>query len=166
MRTLLISFSVLLFLLVSCKPSTDDAIAYNDKIINEQIAVATAIDTLNMYISNKDTVNIKPCYEKLIQSIQFSIYKIDSLNEFDNQAEYKNKIKALLSSYKQITENEYSNLIAICYLPDSLISQDTLNYFNSTLQQINEKFSEQMKEFNTFQESFAKKYNFSLIDKK
>jgi hypothetical protein len=166
MKTEIITLASLILLFISCTPSKEEAVDYNDKLVNEQILVATSIDSLNELISNKDTIQIKNCYNDLLNTITKSTNKIDSMNDFDNNSDYKNYIKKLLQAYREIIENEYKNLINICYLPDTLISQDTLIFFNSTLNTINNSISIQTKEFNTFQENFAKKYNFTLIDKK
>lgn len=166
MKTKIFFLASLLSLFICCNPSSDEAVEYNDNIVNEQILIATAIDSLNVYISNKDTNKIKTYYQQLLNTIKVSTNKIDSIKDFDNQPDYKNNIKKLFKTYQEIIDNEYMNLINICYLSDSLITQDTLNYFNFTLNLINEKISLQMKEFNTFQESYAKKYNFSLVNKK
>lgn len=166
MKNKIFYLASILALFISCSPSTNEAVEYNDKIVNEQILVATAIDSLNELISNKDTSQINTCYQGLLNTIKLSSTKIDSITDFDNQDDYKNAIKKFLKTYQEILDNEYKNLIHICYLPDTLINQDTLDFFNKTLNQINKKVTTQMTEFNTFQESFAKKYNFSLIDKK
>jgi len=166
MKTKVFFLASLLSLFISCKPSTDDAVNYNDKIVNEQILVASTIDSLNVLISNKDTTHIKNYYKELLHTIKTSSNKIDSIKDFDNQPDYNNNIKKLFKVYQDVIDNEYKNLINVCYLSDSSITKDTFNYFNFTLNQITEKISKQMKEFNTFQENFAKKYNFSLVEKK
>jgi hypothetical protein len=166
MKTKIISLASILLLFISCSPSTDEAVNYNDKLVNEQILVATSIDSLNELISNKDTTQIKSYYQKLSNTIITSTNKIDRYDNFDNNSDYKNSIKKLFQAYQKICDNEYKDLINICYLPDTLFTQDTLNFFNITLNKINEKIAVQTKEFNTFQENFAKKYNFTLIDKK
>jgi len=160
------SLVFLISLLSACKPSAEDAINYNDQMISEQAKVATVLDSLNQLIKNKDTLNITSFYNKTLEEVKKSIDSIQKTTDFNKEPDYKNQMLKLLKTYQSLTENEYHQVIDICLISDSSLTKDTLAFLNKTLLQINDKISVQMKEFTHFQQDFAKKYEFSLVDSK
>lgn len=159
-------FILLISVFSACKPSAEDAINYNDQMISKQIKIAIALDSLNQFIKNKDTLNITEFYNKTIVDLNKTIDTIQKINDFNNESDYKNQILKLLKTYKSLAENEYQQVINICMISDSSLTKDTLAFLNKALLQINDKTSAQLKEFNLFQQNFAKKYKFSLVDSK
>lgn len=161
-------FSLLFLILVlfACKSSDKDALNYNDRMISKQVRIATALDSLNQLIKNKDTLNVGSFKDKTLDIINKSIDSIQKISDFNKESDYKNHILKLLDTYKSLLLNEYSQVIHICLISDSSLTKDTLTFLNNTLLKINDEISNQLNEFTLFQQNFAKKYEFPLNDNK
>ncbi|MBI5541135.1 MAG: hypothetical protein HY951_13800 [Bacteroidia bacterium] len=149
-------------LAVSCSPSTEEAVKYNDLMIDEQLKISTLFDSLNYCLDSNISKKLLPTHNKIIKQIEESTIKINQAEAFDKTDEYKKNIMSLFEVYKDIATNEYNQIINIYLLPDSLYTIEDENKLNNYWNNAYKKIQLQLLEFNKFQEEFSRKYNFKL----
>ncbi len=149
-------------LLISCSPSKEEAIKYNDSMIEEQLKIVSLFDSLNYCLDSNISQQLLPIQKKLSNQIEESLKKINKIEEFDKNSNYKKNIEALFNVYKDITNNEYYKIINIYILPDSLYSNEEEVKLNIFWNEAFKKVQNQLVEFNKVQVDFSKKYNFKL----
>ncbi len=149
-------------LLISCSPSKEEAIKYNDSMIEEQLKIVSLFDSLNYCLDSNISQQLLPIQKKLSNQIEESLKKINKIEEFDKNSNYKKNIEALFNVYKDITNNEYYKIINIYILPDSLYSNEEEVKLNIFWNEAFKKVQNQLFEFNKVQVDFSKKYNFKL----
>lgn len=165
-----INICLLLFftglLLISCSPTTEEAVSYNDSMIDEQFKITLLFDSLNYCLDSNISEKLLPFKNKLIKQIEESTIKINKAKAFDKTDEYKININKLFDVYKDVVTNEYNQIINIYLLPDSLYTIEDEKKLNNFWDNAYKKVQNQLKEFNKFQEEFSKKYNFKLEEMK
>jgi hypothetical protein len=149
-------------LLFSCSPSSEDAIKYNDSMIEEQLKIVSLFDSLNYCLDHNISQQLLPIQKKLINQIEESSKKINKFEDFDKNDNYKKNIEELFNVYNDIANNEYNKIINIYLLPDSLYTNEEEIKLNKFWDSAFNKVQNQLIEFNKFQEDFSKKYNFKL----
>jgi hypothetical protein len=93
----------------------------------------------------------------LNKSIQF----IDSLEVYNNETTYHNAAKKLFALYKDLTENEYQQLLNIIEDPE-LEFKDFKAKKQKIFDGMKQKTAKVYPEFNAAQEAFCKKYGLKL----
>jgi hypothetical protein len=167
MKKLFLGMGVaVLFLLTACGPTTDQAVAYNDQLIAEQIKIVDKLNALDQSLEDYESGLFAQAHADLLTQIEASTKVVTAAEDFDGKADYKTELLALFTAYKSAAEGEYKQMVDIYQLPDSLYTKDDENRFNELWAASNEKINGAMDKFNVFQESFATKWNFALVDKK
>lgn len=150
------------FFLLACSNITENAIKYNDQIINQQQKIVSLFNKLDS--SFADTINhsFKIIQQELLKEIEYQLKSIDSIPNFDNKDQFKREYKTLLITYHDVVKNDYSKMINLYTLPDSLYTQNVENDFIETNKIANEKLQQALKKFIKFQKQFANEYKFNL----
>ena len=131
-------------------------------MIEEQLKIVSLFDSLNYCLDSNISQQLLPIQKKLSNQIEESLKKINKIEEFDKNSNYKKNIEALFNVYKDITNNEYYKIINIYILPDSLYSNEEEVKLNIFWNEAFKKVQNQLFEFNKVQVDFSKKYNFKL----
>ena len=158
-RVFLVVIISLTTFLTACKPSEKEIIRYNDEIVELQYGMLYAEAELINAISIGDTNLILITYNDLLYQIEKSIQNIELIEEIDEETSLKKIAAEMFYLYKTIYENEYNEIIRICFIPDEEYTpaDDSLFYLIATeadmiLNEINLEF------FNT-QKKLSEKYN-------
>ncbi|MGQ9847029.1 MAG: LIC11966 family surface protein [Bacteroidales bacterium] len=152
------------FLLFACTNISENAIKYNDQIINLQHKIVRLFNKLDS--SFADTINhsFKIIHQELLQEIESQLKSIDSIPNFDNKDRFKQEYKTLLTVYYDVVKNDYSKMINLYLLPDSLYTQNVKDDFLQTNKIANEKLQHALNKFIEAQKQFAIEYKFNLQD--
>jgi len=166
MKTIFLLFILSALALSSCTPTTNDAVKYNDSMIDEQIKIVKLFDSLEKCLDSNLTGQLLPVHKKLLKQIETSTEIINKVEDFDKSNDYKRNIKTLFEVYKDVAESEYNKIIEIYLLPDTLYTKEIEQKFNSYYESAYNKIKTQMEKFDKFQKGFSKKYGFELVDNK
>ncbi|NMC99686.1 MAG: hypothetical protein GYA62_08200, partial [Bacteroidales bacterium] len=133
-------------------------------IINQQQKIVQLFNKLDS--SFADTVNqsFKTIYQELMQEVEHQLKSIDSFPDFDGNNQFKQEYKTLLTVYQDVVKNDYSKMIDLYTLPDSLYTQNVKDDFLQTNKIANDKLQEALNRFIEVQKQFASKYKFNLQD--
>jgi len=101
------STACLILFLSACKPTREEALKYNDAIIDEQVAVMDLINALNSSINTYDKDTFDLGYKKLDAQLNKSIQKVSSMDDLGGKTEFKD---AAIAYFKTIKEGMVSEL--------------------------------------------------------
>jgi len=151
-----------LTMLISCRPTSDDAIKYNDLLVAQQTKVfekeSALIDALQKNANDK----IDPLYKDLLAQIDKAKDTLEKIGKFDGKTDMKDAVAKVLATYKAVATSEYPEMIRISKMPDSLYSQDDDNKRMDLSKKIDDELDKSVNDFLEVQKAFSVKYKFEL----
>ena len=146
---------------ISCGNS-DDAIKYNDSLVDLQTRVFEK-ESLLIDAMNKNTIDkIDPLYKDLLTQIDKASDTIEKIGKFDGKTEMKDAAKKVLATYRTVATNEYPEIIRIAKMPDSLYSPAEENKSIDLRKKIDDELDKAVNDFLEIQKSFSVKYKFEI----
>ena len=156
-----------MFILSSCTPSKEDAMNYNDKIINEQNKIIESEKVL--IIAIKDTLIKESALEPLLKNLSNQIIEskktIEGMDKFNRKTDFKDAALKFLNAYSDVVDNQYTAWLKILKIPDDQLTEDVANQEDKLVNTINTKLNNANDEFVIVQKEFAAKYKFKLAEK-
>jgi predicted secreted protein len=151
------------FTFQSCGPTPEDAIKYNDAII-DQVNLVINSDKLSDALG-KEAADMKAFNEGFIKQINDAIDAVKKNGGFDGKTDFMDMAVKYLTIYKGVAENEYKGIIEInSKNPEDITDEDDAK--NSKLSEdADKKLQAASDEFDTFQKDFAKRYKFEIESK-
>lgn len=154
---------VLAFFIVSCGPTTDDAIKHNDKIVLDQKEI---IDSQNMFLTSmidaKDSAAVSQSFENYLKILTEKEKKYAEIGKFDEKDSFRIAMQTYIDQMISITENEYKNLVEIYNKDIETVLQSDRDNWEKIAKEANGKESQANDAFLEAQKSFAKEYKFDL----
>lgn len=135
--------------------NNNDAVEYNDKIVNEQTKIGEAILAFSNNPNNFSLSLIKEQAEK-------SQDVLKQMKPFEGNKQFLAAAKALFKFYADITNKEYKKILEIIEDKDKYSPSDITAKINELSNSISKREVPLDKAFEDAQVEFAKKYNFSL----
>ncbi len=158
-------FHILLFSLVainSCQSPATEAMKYNDQIVNHQVLIIDAIDSLENSFRDYKTERMNRFYSNLTQQVQNGTAALEKMNDFEGDKSLLEGAKTLFSTYQQVTQDNYPQIIKILSLPDSSFTrEDQQNLFDQQTI-INDKLKEAHQNFLEIQNEFGKNHQLTF----
>ena len=170
-RVIFVAFIGLLAIIwQSCKKQ--NPAEYNDKIINEQIAITEkiekmkkAIDDFNLMSDEKQALaNMDSAYNSLVFQIDSSIAKVSAMENFKDDSTLKQAALELFNEYKNLT-SKYKRIIELYKIPDEMFTAENSKEIDSLANEIETRSKNAFNKFLKVQKDFAEKYNLNLIKK-
>jgi len=164
MKKIISVFSLLfaMTLLISCGPTSNDAIKYNDSLVDLQSKIFEKESALIDAISKNTSDKIDPLYKDLLTQIDKAKDTLEKIGSFDGKTEMKDAVMKVFSTYKGVATNEYPEIIKLAKMPDSLYTQDDDNKKIDLSKKIDDELDKAVNDFLEIQKSFAVKYKFEL----
>ncbi len=135
--------------------NSDDALAYNDKIVSEQTKIG---ERILAFSTDPNEFSLKQIKTQSDESLSV----LSSMKPIDGNKDFLNAAKALFKFYGSITKDEYKKILAILQQKDKY-SQEQLNAkIGEYTASISKKENPLDNNFQTAQIAFAKKYGFTL----
>ncbi|MFN8295147.1 MAG: hypothetical protein U0T69_03080 [Chitinophagales bacterium] len=131
-----------------------EAYTFHQSIVEAQQNIGKEVFEFNERATD---LNLKILKFELQKSIDF----INNLKVYNNETEYYNATKKLFALYKDISENEYPQLLKIIEDPD-LDFKDFKVKKQKIFDSMKAKTAAVYPEFNAAQEKFCKKYGIKL----
>jgi len=164
--TSLLFLMTVVFMVTSCKPSKEDAINYNDKIIREQKKIVQGekelIEAIKQNLNKGNTLD--NLLKELSDQIDASKKIIEEMKDFDGKSDFKDAALAFLKSYKEVVDNEYTKWLKNLKTPDDQVTEDTLYEEEELVHAINRKLDKTNTDFLNAQKDFAAKYQIKLSE--
>lgn len=153
-------------LIISCSPTTEDAIKYNDALIDQQTKVIQAEDALIQAISENNPEILDEALNKLTKQITSSEEAVNKMSKFDGKSDYKDAALSLFKAYKSAAEKEYPEIIKIAKTPNDQYTQDMDDQLMALSKTVDERLNKEIEAFVAKQKEFAEKYKFELTKNK
>lgn len=166
MKKTFLSFAVLVAL-SACGPNTNDAVKYNDLIIDWVDHVKEPQQSLINQLDGHNIDSLKITQLAFTKSIEESVKALEGLQAFDNSSDYLGAAKKFIGDLKSLSDNEVK-LMANILMKDSLsISEEDVKMAEESGTKFDTKYEKAFNEFAEAQKQFAVKWNFKLLyDKK
>ncbi len=151
--------------MISCGPTTEDAIKHNDNIVADQKEMLDLeSDFVNAIVDGQDESAIKKTFKKYTDFLDEMEKKYNDMDEFDEKDTFRKAMINLVTEFKKVAKNEYDEMVQIYTKdPDALTDTDFEKWEELT-NVVDEKESKANDEFLDAQKEFAKEYNFDLKD--
>jgi hypothetical protein len=154
---------VSLFLLYSCKPSKEDAIKYNDQIIDEQTALNLKIEALNKSFkkwSSADSLDI--CWVNALDQAEKSLKKLDEMKDFHGNSDLRIGAINLFKVYKAVISTEFKEMVRIYKMPDEFYTKEQELKWSNLSDDAFNKMDKAISEMSNIQQKFAKEFGFEV----
>ena len=156
----------IVFMVTSCKPSKEDAINYNDKIIREQKKIVQSekelIEAIKQDLTKGST--LETLLKELSDQIDASKKIIEEMKDFDGKSDFKDAALTFLKSYKDVCDNEYTKWLKNLKIPEDQVTEDVLYEEEELVHAINRKLDKTNTEFLNAQKDFAAIYQIKLTE--
>ena len=152
-----------LIVISSCNNLSNDATIYNQKIINQHQLVILYEDSLGEVITKNMPEKLDETYNKFLEQIDKSKQIVEDIEQFDNDTILREASINFFSVYKEIAENEYSEIIKIAKISDDNYTQTDDKILKSIAKEINDRLQLELDTFITVQKEFANRYEFELV---
>jgi hypothetical protein len=161
-----LAFAALIALLISCKPSKEEAKKYNDALVNEEVLVIEAESAFTDAVVNNKQEELDKLYDAFVSQIDASTTLISAMKPLGGDTKFKDATLALLTAYKSVAKNEYAEVLKIAKLPDEEFTEELNNKLNDLSIAIDEKLNKEVQNFLNAQKELAGKYDITLASTK
>ena len=155
-------FSVFIICGSGCKPSPDEAVAYNERIIREQKAIVDKINDLDLTLSTYKPTEMDVAYSNAYKQVIASIATVKAMEVFDTKSEFKDAALQVFDIYKVTLEVEYKELVGLLKKSDEEYTLEDEERAKKLFIDIAEKLNNAYEDIIAVQGAFAEKYNFTL----
>jgi hypothetical protein len=162
MKKLLVLLSLLPILIVTCKPSVKEAIAYNDTLVHYHAEIDKYVELMADTYENYIAAEMDSAYKAALQSTEKGIEFVQSLGPFSSDDTYRQSVLDLFMLYKSVIETEHTRMIELMKLPPEKYQQKEIEEFERLSNESKKKILDKIEEINRLQVEFAKKFNFEI----
>lgn len=164
MSKLILLFVGLLFAFEFKAQNFKTAVEYNDYIVQQQNLIGTQIIKFNEEMGKEGATatSVQPYYEKLLSINKTAIENVSKMPGFENNVALRDAVLELLKFYERTFSVDYKKIIDLVFsknLDDAAIGE-----INRLLEKITSEEKPYDEKFAAAQASFAKQYNFELIE--
>ncbi len=157
------AYSLMIILLAtlfySCAPTPEQARKFNDDVIAEQVAVMTAINTLESANQTYKPELIEPALKAAAEQIDKSLTRLHAIGNIDEETDFFPLTIELIELFKDQVNNEYVKILEQYKLSDEEYDEDATN---ALLKSIDDDYAPLAEKFSVAQQKFADKYGFEL----
>jgi len=155
----------LIFFLVSCTNTGDNAVSYNEKIVLSYEKVASLEDRLMFYILKNDSVNFDTCYIDFLNQIEVSKTEIKNLGAYNEYSEFQEAALQMLEMYKNKAADRLVELMNFMKggKEEGMGSGINGDFFELKLFELDSIIEEEFERFENQQKKFAEMFGFVLM---
>lgn len=166
MKKTLVSLSALLAL-SSCGPTTNDAVKYNDSIIDWVDHVKEPQEKLIDQLDGHNIDSLKITQLAFANASEESSKALEGIKAFDDKTEYLDAAKKFIMEIKSLSDNEVKSLANVLMKDSLSISEEDVKIAEKSGVSFDSKYEKAFNDFAEAQKQFAVKWNFKLMyDKK
>lgn len=158
-------FSLLLVGLIACsgKRTTEEAIKYNDEVVEIAKVVFDSEEKLIVAIQeNKPADVIDEMYDEYLKNLNEIKEEYESMKPFDDEDNLRIAIVDFFDKTINLVENELAEIIAVHHKGYENLTNEELNQFLNTLEKFDLAFEENMEKVSNEQLIFAERYDFDI----
>lgn len=150
-------------LLVSCKPSVDDARKYNDDLIAiEKKLTAKETAYLDIAFTDSSKAQKTAVYEAVVKEANDALAAADKMEAFDGSTEYKDAGEAYFAAIKGLCDVEYKQALDLISIEGRELTEEENAKLDQVATAIDTKSAEALKKIQDAQTVFASKYKVTI----
>lgn len=161
----LITLSLIVILLVSCKPSQKNAAKFNDQMVEEHFEILKLeYDLINSIFYTDDDSEISSFISDYQSKLKTKLEKLEKIKPFDKEDDLRLSLISLIKSMIEISENEYTELAQILAnsTEEDFENEILANRLTKLTESIDLKSELSNKAFLNAQSQFANRYDITL----
>ena len=152
-----------LMTMTSCGPTTEDAIAHNDKIVADQKDMLELEDDLIYAITEDGDLDvIEEAYDDYVKYLEETLKKYEEMDAFDENDTFRKSMIDLLTTFLDVAKGEYRDLIDIWSKDAEDLTEQDFDDWDQLIEDIDDKEIKANDNFLDAQKDFAAEYNFTL----
>lgn len=157
MKNILIVLSLFLPLfLLSCGPSKEQAMTYNDALVDEQ---KLSMDKINAFFEalskRQDSASINNTLEGARRQVSDGLVNIGKMEGFDGNTMLRDSTMGLLRVYESVLNHELAIVARNYKLPDSLYNDSIKTATDALYDQALQKMDQRLTTLEAVQKAFA-----------
>ena len=159
----LFTILMMVFVFASMAQTQDEAIAWNDKLVDSQKKMLALEDEMIVAITEDgDIETIAVAYINYLTYINETIAYYESVDPFDRKDIFRKELLKLFGVFRDVAVNEYAEILKLWFTPADDLSEEDFNRWDELINIVDEKEIASNDKFLEVQIEFAKKYKFVL----
>ncbi len=142
--------------------TTDQAVEFNDKIIEQQGLADSTVAVLIEAIGTFKPDQIEPALKSASLQIEKSLVELKKITNIDEESDFLALSIELLELWKSQINNEYAELLELYKLSDEEFDEEAESKQNELSKSIDDNYNVIFDKFSKSQQKFAEKHNFIL----
>lgn len=164
MKKNFILLPLIMFLFTSCDmPTSQSAAKYNDDMLDIQEAVDEELSDFLIASQNYSRAEAEKRFEEVSEFLDYAIEAVKNKEDFDGKDDFKMAVINLLKVYKELLHKEFY-LLFVEYGGDYVLSDEEYELYELVYNEFFDKYDSAHEEFDKFQQSFAEKYGFTVVE--
>jgi len=143
--------------------TTDQAIAHNDKIVADQIAIIAAEDAfVSTIVDGKEQKVIDKAFKNYLKILKKFSGQYKKMKAFDSNDTFRKAMIDLIDVFRSAADHEYREMVTIYAMDPLSLTAEVFERWEALTQTVNDKENAANEKFLNAQEEFALQYNFTL----
>ena len=162
MRHLLFTLLIGLTLIGCQSNDKKKAIAYNDSLVTQQIAVVDAAVRLQEALDTYHRKDMQTLHKDFQGQINASLAKIQAQEAFGGDSNFKLATEHFVKTYKQLAQNQYREAVTLLSKSDSVYTKTDEARLKQLFEAIDKTTNQAEQEYEREQAAFATRNNVEL----
>jgi hypothetical protein len=142
------------------------AIAYNDSLVTQQIAVVDAAVRLQEALDTYHRKDMQTLHKDFQGQINSSLAKIQAQSDFGGDSNFKKATEQFVKTYKQLAQNQYREAVMLLSKSDSVYTKADEARIKQLFEAIDKTTSQAELEYEREQAAFATRNHVELKNSK
>lgn len=152
-------------ILASCKPTTNEAVKYNDSIIEIIDAVTKAQNNFLLQVDGHNSDSLKITHTLFVNVTANALSKASKLESFDKSTTFADAAKSYVNEINFLANIEAKKLVELIAQDSTDFSEEQAAEIKKTAETYDAKYNIAYTKINEAQKVFSKKYGFMLLNK-
>jgi hypothetical protein len=162
MKKIILVTGTLIFMLTSCGPTQQDAIKYNDSIIDITDKLTEMQDLFINQLDGHNVDSLKITHELFVKQTEISSEHLAKLKIFEDKNDFGKAASDFIATVNSIANNESKEIVELLSKDAEQFTDEDPEKLNNLASMMDEKYEKAFKHFQKVQISFSKKWNFKL----
>ena len=162
MKKVILTLAVASALFTSCGPSQNDAIAYNDKIVDIQKALLPVQDACVDQIDGHNKDSLKIVQAQFSEKSKNALEECQKLKDFNGKREYLDASLDYFKVTQSLADNEGKQIMQIMTKDSSQVTEKDASDVTAFATKFDAEYTKVLKKVQDAQVAFAKEWKFEI----
>jgi hypothetical protein len=162
MKKLILITGTLTFMLTSCGPTQDDALKYNDSIVDITDKLTETQDMFYAQFDGHNIDSLKITHELFVQQAEISSENLTKVKIFEEKNEFGKAASDFIATVNSIANKEGKQIVELLIKLDEDNESEDYENLNNVAETMDEKYEKALNYLKKEQIAFSKKWNYKL----